>query len=378
MIPFHPSPSFSVGMEMEFQLVDPHTGDLVDGILPLLEACHDPDSIQPEFIQNTVEVISPPAENITELAAAMRLRLDELLVACDRVGLAVCGAGSHPFCSRPAVISPGVRYARLEEVSGWLSHNQVTFATHVHLGLGDGEEAVLLMRELKPYLPLLIALSASSPFWHGEDSRFAAFRHRVLASARSYGPPPDFEHWSGFEHFFATMKRARMLRAINDIHWDLRPRPDLGTIEVRVMDAQPTLGEALAFVALLRGLIRFLRATRGGDEERRPLRPLFWWYLKENGFAACRYGLEARLIVSDEGEVMPLRAVALTTLERIAPHLADDEVPHLARLRQSIDTGLPYERARRVLAESGTMAAVVRSLAAELRAEAAAAQATCR
>jgi carboxylate-amine ligase len=144
------------------------------------------------------------------------------------------------------------------------------------------------------------------------------------------------------------------------------------------MDAQPTLGEALAFVALLRGLIRFLRATRGGDEERRPLRPLFWWYLKENGFAACRYGLDARLIVSDEGDVLPLREVALTTLERIAPHLAADEAPHLAGLRRSIDTGLPYQRARRVLAEGGTVAAVVRSLAGELRAEAAAARATCR
>ncbi|MEB3321455.1 MAG: YbdK family carboxylate-amine ligase [Synechococcaceae cyanobacterium] len=361
---------------MEFQLVDPRTGDLVDGILPLLEVCDDHESIQPEFIQNTVEVISPPAADITELAASLRSRLHELQDACGRVNLAVCGAGTHPFCSRPAVISPGPRYARLEKVSGWLSHNQVTFATHVHLGMPGGEEAVRLLRELKPFLPLLIALSASSPFWHGEDTRFAAFRHRVLASARSYGPPPDFEDWSGFEHFFETMQRAGMLRAINDLHWDLRPRPDLGTIEVRVMDAQPTLAEALSFVALLRALIRFLRHTRGGGERRRPLRPLFWWYLKENCFAASRYGLDARLIVTDEGDVRPLAAVARELLERIAPHAADDETPHLRRLAEALPGGLPYQRVRRVLAASGSLEAVVRALTEELRAEGAVA--SCR
>jgi carboxylate-amine ligase len=358
-------------MEMEFQLVDPRTADLVDGILPLLEVCEDHESIQPEFIQNTVEVISPPARDITELGGAMRRRIDELLAACQRIGLAVCGAGSHPFCSRPALISPGARYARLEKVSGWLSHNQVTFATHVHLGMPDGEEAVRLMRELKPFLPLLIALSASSPFWHGEDTLFAAFRHRVLASSRSYGPPPDFREWSEFEHFFATMERAGMLRAINDIHWDLRPRPDFGTLEVRAMDAQPTLAEALAFVALLRALIRFLRQSRGGGEERRPLRPLFWWYLKENCFAASRYGIDAPLIVSDEGAVRQLREVTEELLEKIAPHAAADEIPFLERLGAAMRLGLPYQRGRRVHQGSGAIEAVVRGLTEELRAEAA-------
>jgi carboxylate-amine ligase len=359
-------------MEMEFQLVDRRGGDLVDAILPLLEACDDPESIQPEFIQNTVEVISPPARDITGLAASMRRRLDELLHVCGGLGLGVCGAGSHPFCTRPAMISPGSRYARLEQVSGWLSHNQVTFATHVHLGMPDGEETVRLMRELKPHLPLLIALSASSPFWHGEDTLFAAFRQRVLASSRSYGPPPDFRRWGEFEHFFATMQRAGMLRAINDIHWDLRPRPDLGTLEVRVMDAQPTLAEALGFVALLRALIRFLRHTRDGGEEQRPLRPVFWWYLKENCFAASRYGIDACLIVHDEGEVRPLDVVARELLVRIAPHAAPDEAPLLDRLRTAImQKELPYQRLRRVQETSGSLEAVVETLAEALRAEAA-------
>lgn len=163
MIQFHPSPSFTVGLEMEFQLVDPDSQDLVDGILPLLRECADVPSIKPEFIQNTVEVASSPARNLTELEAVMRPRIARLIQGCDRLGMALCGTGTHPFCHRPAVASPGSRYRGQSRAAGWLGRHQVTFAAHVHLGLPSGEEALRVMRELKPYLPLLIALSAASP-----------------------------------------------------------------------------------------------------------------------------------------------------------------------------------------------------------------------
>jgi carboxylate-amine ligase len=137
------------------------------------------------------------------------------------------------------------------------------------------------------------------------------------------------------------------------------------------MDAQPTLAEALAFVALLRALVRFLRHTRGGGEGQRPLRPLFWWFLKENCFAASRYGIDARLIVSDEGDVRPLDAVARELLQRIAPHAAPDEAPLLERLGAAIrKRKLPYQHLRRVQAASGgSLEAVVGALTGALQAE---------
>ena len=347
-------------MEMEFQLVDPCSGDLVDGIVPLLRECADHEAIKPEFIQNTVEVVSPPALTLTELEGAMRSRIRELLHSCERLGMAVCGMGTHPFSVRPALVSPGSRYRSQIKAAGWLSRNQVTFATHVHLGMPSGDEALLVMRELKPYLPLLIALSASSPFWHGDDTRFAAFRQRVLATSRSYGPPPDFHRWAGFERFLTTMRQARMLEGIRDIHWDLRPRADLGTLEVRVMDAQPTLADALSFVALLRTLIRFLRHTRGAASQDRPLGALFWWYLKENCFWASRHGIDAPLILNDDGDLGTLRQIARSTLDRVGSIALKDEQVALHRLMRNLQEGLPYERQRRSYRRSGSLPGVVR------------------
>jgi carboxylate-amine ligase len=364
---FTPSPAFSVGMELELQLLDPATFDLADAVLPLLETYTDRRFVKPEFLQNTVEVVSPVAANLADLEASLRPLLRDLLQHVDGLGLGVCGAGTHPFNTRPAPFSPGERFRLMERNYGWLGHHQVTFATHVHLGMPSGEEALTVMRELKPFLPLLVALSASSPFWHGSDTGFAAFRHRVLAASRSYGMPPDFPDWPAFERFFSAMARAGVLRTARDLHWDLRPCPHFGTLEVRVMDAQPTLAEALALAALLRALVRFLQASRGSWTPPGVLCAQPWWTLRDNCFIASRDGLQARLIASQDGDLMPVKRIAALVLEWVRPWAAADERPWLDRLESSIAAGLPYARQRRLLLRSGCLGDVVAALAREFR-----------
>jgi carboxylate-amine ligase len=257
----------------------------------------------------------------------------------------------------------------MERNYGWLGHNQVTFATHVHLGMPSGEEALTVMRELKPFLPLLMVLSASSPFWHGSDSGFAAFRHRVLAASRTYGIPPDFPDWPAFERFFSTMAKAGVLESVRDIHWDLRPCPHFGTLEVRVMDAQPTLAEALALAALLRALVRFLQSCRGSWDPPGALAPQPWWTLRDNCFIASRDGIQARLIASQDGDLIALRRLARLVLEWVRPWAAADERPWLDRLEASIAAGLPYLRQRRQLGRGGSLRQVVAGLGREFRAD---------
>ena len=135
----------------------------------------------------------------------------------------------------------------------------MTYAFHVHVGMTNGDEAISLMRSLRPYLPILIAVSASSPFWWGHDSGYACYRQRVLASMRSYGIPPHFDSWKEFSDFFKSAQRAKTFHSVDDIHWDIRPRPDMGTLEIRVMDSQPTIQEAKMLAAFVYVLVEYLK-----------------------------------------------------------------------------------------------------------------------
>ncbi len=372
-LPFRPSAGFTVGMEMEFQLVDSHTMDLVDGIMPLMEFYPGSVNVKPEVIQNTVEVASDPCRDTAGLERHMRALVADVQLRCRELGMQLCGAGTHPFCRRPAAVTPEPRYLSMKSEAGLLSHNQVTFATHVHLGMPGGDEALRLMRELKVYLPVLIALSANSPFWHGEDTGFAAYRHRVLAASRNYDIPPDFDAWQAFEQFHDTMLHAGVIESINDIHWHIRPRPHLGTLEVRVMDVQPTVAMSISLAVLIQGLVLFLQQARHGDSAGRPLQPLSWWSLKDNCYIASRYGIDARFIVNEQGDIEALRDIALRMLDQVTPYTdAHSGRPHLERLRSLIDDGPPYSRQRNIQRDSGSLEEVVRSLCRELQQEIAA------
>jgi glutamate---cysteine ligase / carboxylate-amine ligase len=367
-VPFNPSPEFSVGMEMELQLIDPATFDLADAVVPLLQRHREEEHVKPEIFQASVEVASPPERSVADLAVSMRTLLHDLHSSAESLGVAICSAGTHPFYRRSAAITPGARYRNQEESAGWLSHHQVTFATHVHLGVESGDEAVTLMAELKPYLPVLIALSANSPFWQGEDTRFAAFRSRALASARTYGAAPDFADWAAFERFMDCLRRVRVAQAVRDLHWDIRPSPGFGTVEVRIMDAQPTLRDALALAALLRALVRFLQHSRGAPSLR-PLASLHWWLQRDNCYVASRYGIDAKLAAT-EARTTTLRTLALAVLRAVTPFADADEAAYLDRLRQTLEQGgLPYLRQRRTFATTSSLRAVVRALIVELRDE---------
>ena len=259
-IEFQPSPEFSVGIELEYQLVHRESWDLVDGVLPLLELSSNRTNIKPEFIQNTVEIASSPCINVDELATHVFPLVHRLVSDCNSLGLRLCGSGTHPFNSARASITPLPRYLEMLKSSGAWLHNQITFATHVHIGVTSGDEAVGLMTDLKPYLPLIIAMTGNSPFWRGEDTQFAAFRHRLLAPSRSYGLPPDFGSWRAFQRFYRAMITSGRMRHIDDMHWDIRPRPHLGTVELRVADAQTRVAEALALAAFVRALAQFVRS----------------------------------------------------------------------------------------------------------------------
>jgi carboxylate-amine ligase len=364
---FIPSRPLTVGVELELQLLDPDSLDLIDGIQPLTERYPDSPYIKPEFIQNTVEVTSRIGDNVADVHAHLVDITRELKHACAELNMATCAAGTHPFGRELATITPSPRYQQMEKVSGIMGHTQITYATHVHIGVETAGEAIHLMRVFKAYLPLLIALSASSPFWRGYDTGYVSYRHCILAASRSYGIPPTFESWEQFTDFFHAMQRAGLFKHFNDIHWDIRLRPHLGTVELRVMDAQPTISEAMQLAALVRVLAHYHLQHRDNVPGYLP-HALHWWSEKDNCFTASRLGLQANTIVDNDGSFRELQAIWKDVYAAIKSHAVGlGEAGYLEKLKARIEQGdISYKRQHRIYETTGSCKRVVSSLIREL------------
>jgi carboxylate-amine ligase len=370
MLEFQPSKPLTVGMELEFQLLNARSFELADGILPLLEDYPDSDNVQPEFIQETVEVVSDPCEDIAELEAHMRALVADVDEHAAGLGMRMCGAGTHPFSTRFAAITPKPRYLEIEDRSGYLSHTRITYATHVHIGVPDADEMVRLTGELVPYLPMLIALSANSPFWHGCQTGFASYRQRALAATGSYGNPPNFDDWADFQRFFKAAKNAGMCREVEDLHWDVRPQPGFGTVEVRTMDAVTTVSEAVALAALIRSLVAYLRETPAHERPPGLPRRLPDWAERENHFRASHEALGARRIADAHGELMRLDETTERLLEVLEPVAAGlGESRYLDGVRGTLAQGPGSARQLQVHEETGSLEQVVRAQVEQLRAD---------
>lgn len=368
MIEFHASAPETLGVELELQLLDGNTLDLADRITPLMERLGETPYVKPEMIQNTVEIITRVCADSTEAQAHLVGLASGVRAHCRELGLRLCGAGTHPFSQSLALITPGPRYRRMERSAGFSAHSQIAYATHVHVGVTSGDEAVAVMRALNAWLPLLIALAANSPFWRGYDTDCASYRQRILAASRSYGVPPSFNDWREFNYYFTTTRRAGLFESVNDIHWDIRPRPQFGTVEVRAMDAQPTIADTAALAGFVRTLVAFLR--RHGEVQGGLPGALPWWIEKENHYQATRAGMMALYICEKQGTVRPLAEIWRDAVEALAPLAAElGESSSLEHLRHMAGTGPGYERQRRLYQRTGSLREVVESLADELDVE---------
>lgn len=367
-------------MELEFQLLDSDSYDLVDGILPLMELCSDNQYLTPEFIQNTVEIASKKCFSIQELESHFVDTTRELEQNVSKLNMRLCAAGTHPFSTALAHITPTPRYLKMEEAERYRSHTQITFATHVHLGMESAEDAITMLRAIKPYLPLMLALSANSPFWHGQDTSYASYRHRVLASTRSYGMPPTFNRWNEFETFFEISKRAGLYNTVKDIHWDARPSPSLGTLEIRVMDAQSTVSDAVCRAAFLQALVYYLR-DKVASEPAAKYSEFEYWLEKDNLYQASHLGLSAAQTGwhgdytaghSNLGLLQIFEEVlndVVSFIQSSEKYKDSVDLNYLYRLRNQIYEPYGYQLQRNLYAERLSLKAVTKSMVERLSQE---------
>jgi len=365
---FNPSPHPTVGVEWELQLLDSFTLDLIDGIVPLMEFFPNTEFVKPEYIQSCVELASCIAENSEEATAHIQGSLTKILQRCAELEMDACASGTHPFCRRLALITPLPRYQRIEKDVGYLAHTQITFSTHVHIGMKSGDEAMRVISLLAPALPALIALSANSPFWRGHETGHAAYRHRILAAAPNYSLPPTLRTWGEFADFMNAGQRANMIRSIKDIHWNIRPHPDFGTIEIRAMDAASDLRTLRALVAFARSLVLCLRDASSEDVATILPLELPDWIARENHFRAAHLGLAADYIVDVKGNLRPLRELIADLIEFCGPTAADVGESKGLELTEYLLTGAAgYERQLQSYEESHSTQSVVKMLSKALR-----------
>ena len=350
----------TVGVEWELQLLDPITLDLIDGIMPLMEFFPKAEFVKPEYIQSCVELNSCIARNSDHAVSHLAGSLAKTLQRCRELEMDLCGAGTHPFCRRLALITPLPRYQRIERDAGYLAHTQITFSTHVHIGMGSGDEAMRSMSRLIPAIPAFVALSANSPFWRGHGTGHAAYRQRILAATPSYGLPPSFEDWRTFDRFLEAAIRARMIRHFKDIHWDIRPHPDFGTLEIRAMDAASDLRTLHGLVAFARTLALYL--AEAPIEEVRDVLPLDLphWFVKENRYRAAHHGLDADFIVDDRGGCRPVRELIEGLLELCRPKAESIDETEGIRITEELLCGTPgYRRQLQAYEANSSVRSVV-------------------
>lgn len=370
-IDFTANPSTTLGVELETALVDRRTGELAtaaSGLLAAMGRDH-PGGVHPrakhELFECTVELITDVCRSVPEAKADLARSLGELADRADREGLAVLSAGTHPWgLAREQKVSPSERYAELVEQMQWPARRLLIFGTHVHVGVPSGEHAVVVANELLRHLPVLLALSAASPFFEGEDTGLASSRSKIFEGMPTAGLPPPIADWADFESFMGTLLTAGCITSIREVWWDIRPHPDFGTVELRMCDAVPTLREVATLAALGQCLVADTldRHQRGVLDP-----PPRAWTTHQNRWLAARHGVEATFIVDDEGRQEPARQVVADLVERLHPvaeRLGCAE--ELAGALAILDHGPGYERQRRALGVDNRPADVVASLVREL------------
>jgi len=370
-IEFHSSQRSSLGVEMELQIVDRETRELSSAaskILAEMGAGH-PDGRHPkakhELLESTIEMITGVCQTAADARSDLEETLGELRSHTGDAGLELLCSGTHPFSSWSAQqVSPDARYHHLIEQVQWPARRLQIFGIHVHVGVRSAAKAIAISNALGVYIPHLLGISASSPYWQGHDTGLASARSKVFEGLPTAGLPYQFENWEEFQRFMKALMFANAITTIREVWWDIRPHPVFGTVELRICDGIPTLGEVASVAALSQCLVEWMdqRHERG---ERLEVQPD--WIVRQNKWRAARYGVEAEIIVDGEGHVVPLREALHRLTDELSPVArqlgCENELAGIFTMSERPS----YLRQREIVAGGGSLADVVDCLVTELR-----------
>ncbi|MGY0195694.1 YbdK family carboxylate-amine ligase [Leptothrix sp. BB-4] len=319
--PFARSRSLTLGVELELQIVNTHDYDLAPSakdLLRLVDRLKDtlPGSIVPEMTDSMIELSTGICVDHADALSQLGQLRDALVSCADQLNLGLCGGGTHAFqdwSQRRIFDKP--RFQELSQLYGYLSKQFTIFGQHVHIGCPGPDQALVLLHGLSRFIPHLIALSASSPYVQGTDTGFDSARLNSVFAFPMSGRAPFVTTWDDFQVYFEKMTRTGVVRSMKDFYWDIRPKPEYGTIEVRVLDTPLTIEKAAAMAGFIQCLARWLRIERPYTLQEDDYLPYTY-----NRFQACRFGLDGLFVDPQTGEHRTLRDDILLTFSALEVH----------------------------------------------------------
>jgi carboxylate-amine ligase len=314
---FNPSQPLTMGVELELQVVDRRSCDLTRGasdIIALLKRRGSPGDARHEITESMLEVSTRVHDRYRAVHDELQSIRDAVVAASDRLNLLVAGGGAHPFQRWPErYVTDRPRYRKLAEIFGYLAKHVTIFGQHVHIGCADGDTALRLLHALSRYIPHFLALAASSPYYQGVDTAFDSARLNAMAPYPTSGFAPPIVSWEAFDDYYGMLRDYGIIESMKDLYWDIRPKPEYGTVEVRVFDTPLTVDKAAILAAYVQVLCHRLLAERGTADLEATYRVYAY-----NRFQACRFGLEGDLIDPATHEHRSVRDDVLRTLAGLA------------------------------------------------------------
>jgi glutamate---cysteine ligase / carboxylate-amine ligase len=335
---FKATSDLTVGTELELQILntrDYNLGRDAADLIALLEKSDLPGAVKPEITESMVELNSSIHAGYGTLVRELVTLRDAVASAADKLNIAIAGGGSHAFHEwSERRIYPTERFRHLLEVYGYLAKQFTIFGQHVHVGVADGDAALYLTHVLSRFVPHFIALSASSPFQQGEDTSYQSSRLNTVSAFPLSGQVPFVHTWEEFVEFFEKMRGFGVVQSMKDFYWDIRPKPEYGTIEVRVFDTPLTVKRAAQLAAYVQSLARYILAERAFA----PNRDVYALY-NHNRFQACRYGIEGTIVDAYTQRHVKLRDEILETVQVVSACADDDTRQALEDLAAAVRVG---------------------------------------
>ena len=353
-------PEFTIGIEEEYQIIDPETRELTSYVQKFLEQGRHilQDQIKPEFMQSQVEVGSHICRNIRELRQeVIRLRQAVADLAQNN-GLRIAAASTHPFSSwMDQQITAGERYTKLQSDMALVGRQMLIFGMHVHVGIEDRELLIDVMNQARYFLPHLLALSSSAPFWQGQDTGLKSYRSVIFESLPRTGIPPVFDSWADYQNSVRTLRRTHCVEDASKIWWDIRPHHRFPTLEFRIFDICTRVDEAMCIAALVLAIVAKLIKLRRANQSWRSYRHHL---ITENKWRAVRYGIDGQLIDFGKQQEVPMRFLAVELVEWLEDVIEELGLQQeVAYVHTILKEGTSADRQLKTFRETGDLEAVV-------------------